>query len=164
MAKRRLSTNTKTCECLNVIYNPLEQWGVNHHAPHCHHSITFYRSELNLYQRSDTRPLPGSSARTMTQYTTPNNPTEKDEQGYNGWHNYETWCVNLWLTNDYADYTYIRDLIKKANNIVDAAEQIREMVEEMNPIAEQATLYTDLLNGALRAVDWFEIAQHFLED
>ena len=26
--------------------------------------------------------------------------------GYNGWKNYETWCVALWIGNDEGSYNY----------------------------------------------------------
>jgi hypothetical protein len=32
-----------------------------------------------------------------------------DTQTYNGWTNYETWCVHLWLTNDEGTYNYWRE-------------------------------------------------------
>ena len=32
---------------------------------------------------------------------------------YNGWKNYETWCVHLWLTNEEATYRYWRDAARQ---------------------------------------------------
>ena len=32
-----------------------------------------------------------------------------DEKGYNGWTNYETWCVNLWLDNDEGTQNMVRE-------------------------------------------------------
>ncbi len=29
-----------------------------------------------------------------------------DEKGYNGWSNYETWNVKLWMDNDEGSYNY----------------------------------------------------------
>jgi len=33
----------------------------------------------------------------------------KDEQGYNGWANYETWNVALWIGNDEGLYGIAKD-------------------------------------------------------
>ncbi len=30
------------------------------------------------------------------------------EDRYNGWTNYETWAVSLWIDNDHATYAYWR--------------------------------------------------------
>lgn len=88
---------------------------------------------------------------------------------YNGWSNYETWCVHLWLTNEEGSYRYWseeasrhrkEDRDSEESNL---AEQLRSELEEASPIGG-ASVFSDLLNAALSEVDWLEIAQAFLED
>lgn len=86
-----------------------------------------------------------------------------EERGYNGWSNYETWLVNLWLTNDYNDYLFFKELVKKHDRLVDASEALQEYIEEANPL-EENSIYTDLLRGALSVVNWYEIVTHFVEE
>lgn len=93
----------------------------------------------------------------------------QEAKGYNGWANYETWCVHLWLTNEEGSYRYWREEAERhrKDNGEDAsgtlAEQLRSELEEASPI-EEASLFSDLLNAALGEVDWFEVADAFLED
>jgi hypothetical protein len=96
---------------------------------------------------------------------------------YNGWRNYETWLTNLWLTNDQGTYEYWRDMARaawrdaEATNILtrqevarkDLANQLKDETEEYSPCPE-AGLYSDLLNSALSEIDWYEVAEAFLED
>ena len=90
-------------------------------------------------------------------------------KGYNGWANYETWCVHLWLTNEEGSYRYWREEAgrhrKKSGEDASGtlAEQLKNELEEASPI-EEASLFSDLLNAALGEVDWFEVADAFLED
>ena len=42
------------------------------------------------------------------------------------------------------------------------ADQIKEFVEEVNPLGDKATMFTDLITTALSEVDWHEIAEAFL--
>lgn len=86
-----------------------------------------------------------------------------DNQSYNGWTNRQTWLANLWLSNDQATYAQIEDLIAQADNLYQGAQAIQDFVEKFNPLAEEVTLYCDLLNTALSAVDWMEIAKAFAE-
>ena len=97
------------------------------------------------------------------QASSPQPEEHSDEHGYNGWDNYETWLVNLWLTNDQGTYETMRELVAEYEHSYQAGDAIREYVEELNPLADQATLYTDLLNGALQAVNWREVAEAFKE-
>lgn len=78
---------------------------------------------------------------------------------YNGWTNYETWCVNLWLDNEPGSYDAMRQLARSHKQLHDAAEAIRDTVEACSPMRDEATLYSDLVSGALQAVNWREIAE-----
>jgi hypothetical protein len=80
---------------------------------------------------------------------------------YNGWENYETWVVNLWLSNDYALNETATDICR-GKEIARAAADLKTWVEEITPDLG-ATLWADLLNGALSEVNWFEIADSFCE-
>jgi uncharacterized membrane protein YkoI len=101
---------------------------------------------------------------------------------YNGWANYETWCVHLWLTNEEGDYRYWREEAARHRkeaprhaNVregiwsvelaerVSLAEEMKSEIEEASPI-EGASLFSDLLNGAISEVDWQEVADAFLEE
>lgn len=88
---------------------------------------------------------------------------------YNGWTNYETWCVHLWLTNEEGSYRYWRE--EAGRHLRDDREdaryslgrQLKGELEEASPL-EEASLFSDLLNAALSEVDWHEVADAFLED
>lgn len=100
----------------------------------------------------------------------------------NGWQNYETWCVHLWMDNERGQQDYWRDeartcyadaeadgcltrkdlaAIALADRIKDehedaATEMLRQANYETGPLA-------DLLNGALGAVNWDQIARRWMD-
>lgn len=105
-----------------------------------------------------------------------------DEQGHNGWKNYETWAVALWIDNDQGSYNYSRDMARTvrqdaptSSQVEDGiwtveqaerfnlADQLKEWQEDEMPELE-ASVWTDLLRSAFGEVDWHEIAANFLED
>jgi hypothetical protein len=97
--------------------------------------------------------------------------------GYNGWANYETWAVKLWMDNDQGSQEYWADVAREAlaqpndsEVLTDAenaryvlADRLKDEFEENSPI-QDATVYADLLNAALGSVDWSEIAQALIEE
>lgn len=100
------------------------------------------------------------------------------QQTCNGWTNYETWNVKLWLDNDQCSYAYWQET---ANDVWDASEprscfsrsdaarydladQVKESIEEHNPLADDDSMYSDLLGAALSDVNWDEIANSLLEE
>jgi hypothetical protein len=104
------------------------------------------------------------------------------DKTYNGWTNYETWAVALWIDNERGSYEYWREEAKRhrkeapvcrqvAEEIWTAeqaarfnlADQIKEEMEDGSPIKE-ASVYADLLGAALGDVDWQEIAANILEE
>ena len=105
-----------------------------------------------------------------------------DAKTYNGYANYETWAVCLWLNNDESSYRYWKEGAEEARAEADRCWQVKAKVwsEEQAPvyllaqwIRERLTLvapnleagpYADLLNAALSEVDWVEVAASFFGD
>lgn len=95
-----------------------------------------------------------------------------EDHTYNGWANYPTWCVNLWLSNDQGLYNHVSEAIGECageTRRVDAADWLRDFVrgsieEDALTPEYQASMASDLLGYALDCVDWFEIADAWLED
>lgn len=95
---------------------------------------------------------------------------------YNGWTNYESWLVNLWIDNDGSSDYWRERAEKLAQEKIDAddtddllasvasdlADEIKDQIEEQSP-AGVTGMYADLLNAALSAVDWREIAYHVVD-
>lgn len=101
---------------------------------------------------------------------------------YNGWTNYETWCVHLWLENEEYTYRYwrregkrhLREAVTCANvqrghmsvresAISGLARQLNKEIHYAAPI-DEASLFSDLLTTALSEVDWFEVAKAFIDE
>ena len=89
------------------------------------------------------------------------------EKKYNGWTNYETWLVNLWMDNDYGSVDYWNEVAEEVWDEDDPdksqrelAKRMKEQIMEGQP--ELTGLYADMLNAAFSEVDWDEIASHYL--
>ena len=78
---------------------------------------------------------------------------------YNGWKNYETWLVNLWLSNDRGTYEYMVEIAEEVKDEeypgLRMADILKEDIEAGMPSLDG--LYGDLLSSAIEAVDFDEI-------
>lgn len=81
---------------------------------------------------------------------------------YNGWTNYETWNVALWIDNNGWDEE-VREMVGGLDEYR-AGKAIQEYIEEMNPLADEASMFSDMLSAALSEVNWQEIAEHYVEE
>jgi len=76
---------------------------------------------------------------------------------YNGWSNYETWAVRLWMDNDQGSQEYWSETARMCDDARELAHYLeRQHVEGMPDLPNG--IYSDLLLSALRSVDWYEIA------
>lgn len=86
---------------------------------------------------------------------------------YQGWSNYETWAVALWFYNDEG----LRDMwserageLDKQDDVYTLADEMKNFVEENNPLGDEASFYADLMNAAISEVNFDEIANGYLEE
>ena len=89
-------------------------------------------------------------------------------QKYNGWTNYQTWNVKTWLDNEVGSYEMAREIARNSNGESSprqyVADNLKELIDGANPIAGEASMFTDILQAALDDVDWYEIADAYLEE
>lgn len=80
--------------------------------------------------------------------------------------NYETNTVQIWLDNEQSSYSEMQDLTRQYHhNVKKLADAIQSYVEELNPIASDDNgIFADLLNAALREVEWREIAGDYIAE
>jgi hypothetical protein len=105
------------------------------------------------------------------------NPTSIDTEAktdsrYNGWTNYETWVVKLWIDNDQGTQEYWLEQAQEAQatfedsalqNLANAlyqshADYAAERLGQVNDV------FADLLTAALDSVNWREIAANLMEE
>jgi hypothetical protein len=103
---------------------------------------------------------------------------QTQERTYNGWTNYETWAVKLWIDNEQGSYSYWEEAAQEILDDTDTddtrEERKREAVGELagrlkdehNEAMPElgASIWSDLLGAALSEVDWYEIAEALLDD
>jgi len=109
---------------------------------------------------------------------------KKDQRAtYNGWRNYETSCVALWLDNEAGTHRFWREQAKKHQGNSEEREQVKNeiwtqeeaavfyfsnqikvAIQTSNPLADLPSLYNDLLTSAIGEVCFEEIAENWLSD
>tara|TARA_R100001244_G_scaffold54060_1_gene46799 strand:- start:41 stop:358 length:318 start_codon:yes stop_codon:yes gene_type:complete len=101
----------------------------------------------------------------------------ENSKTYNGWSNYETWNVKLWIDNEEGTQRHFQERAETLRESVSTfqywsqeesakfnlAEEIKDFVNEHKPV-EDASMYTDLLNAAISEVDFDEIAESILSE
>jgi len=106
-----------------------------------------------------------------------------DDKRYNGWANYETWNVKLWLDNDQGSEEYWREAATECFEDAEAkapftksevarrklASMLEDSIDEsaheiLKAGNAESSMFADILLASLHEVNWDEIADAFLED
>jgi len=83
---------------------------------------------------------------------------------YNGWKNYETWLVNLWIDND-GGSEYWRERAEEVRDVSDLADEMEQYYQELaEQVIPSQGMFNDLFNSALREVSWYDIAEHYISE
>ena len=90
---------------------------------------------------------------------------------YNGWKNYETWAMALWIDNEEGTYRYWREAAgqakasggRKSDIIGRLATRLAEEMKEQQPDLG-TSVWADLLGAAVSEVYWYEIAKNILNE
>jgi hypothetical protein len=77
---------------------------------------------------------------------------------YNGWSNYETWLVALWLNNDQEGYRLLQEICSTQDSDCRKDERLEGLVRELY-LGDEVGMMTDLVNAAIGRVDWAEIVE-----
>jgi hypothetical protein len=93
-----------------------------------------------------------------------------EHERYNGWTNYETWCLNIWIDNDQYLYERKAELIREVSihyddkQVYELSLLLESMVEELKEDVLEVGLMSDLLGGAIGKINFYELAEHYWED
>lgn len=88
---------------------------------------------------------------------------------YNGWTNYESWSIALWIGNDRGTEELMEEFTNQAREndpehpAYELSHMIKDYIEENKPVTD-ASLYSDLLQAAINSANYYEIAEHYLDD
>lgn len=99
-----------------------------------------------------------------------------EDSKYNGWTNYETWNLALWIGNEEGSYNHWRETTREAYRDAEASEtftrkenaryalakQLEEDTRENMP--EVNGFYGDVLRAAISEVNWHEIAENWIDE
>jgi hypothetical protein len=122
-------------------------------------------------------PHPTNEVNPMSDASTPAPKT------YNGWTNYETWNVALWMDNEPGTYEDAREKARDAYRDVEVpsymltictprewaarqlADTLKDEYEEAScEMVPQGTVWADLIGAALSEVNWREIAENLIDE
>ena len=85
-------------------------------------------------------------------------------QEYNGWTNWETWNFKLWIDNSEDSYKAIIYLAEEVEGRANAKNDLAKELESLESVRFESGFFADVCNSAIKAVNFYEIAESYLEE
>jgi len=83
---------------------------------------------------------------------------------YNGWSNYETWLINLWLTNEEPYYYEMQRILSTYTSLQDQADALLEFMQLEHEEQKVTGVWSDIIGNTLWRANWHEIAENNREE
>lgn len=83
---------------------------------------------------------------------------------YNGWTNWETWNFKLWIDNNESSYKAILELAESCEK-KELSKELRLWAYDMIEATRlECGFFADVCNSAVKQINFYEIAESYLED
>jgi hypothetical protein len=88
-----------------------------------------------------------------------------NSQGHNGWKNYETWSIALFIDNEEEWYNHVRnDIMKRDVSDYYKSCDLREFMADNLDTYNLTPYQSQLIQATLSEVDWMVVLNHYKED
>jgi hypothetical protein len=86
-----------------------------------------------------------------------------EAERYNGYRNFVTWQVSVWLDNSQELLWRFEQIGTALENPDDLSEWLQAYFDALNPVEGSGDVYSDLMQNALSQVDWERLAERILD-
>jgi len=86
------------------------------------------------------------------------------DQRVNGWSNYPTWNLALWLSNSGESEMYTEEAIRRRMTTKDLADWIENDIQEAQDGIKLSGAFADIFGWALGQINFYEIAESYIDD
>lgn len=83
---------------------------------------------------------------------------------YNGWTNWYTWNYKLWLDNDESSHNAVLEMAVGKDAYELSLELQMYAEDTLDAIANESGFFADVCNSAINEVNFYEIAQAYIND
>ena len=85
-------------------------------------------------------------------------------QEYNGWTNWETWNFKLWIDNDESSYRAVLELAEDCEKN-ELSKELELWADDMiKAVKIESGFFADVCNSAIKEINFYEIAESYIEE
>ena len=83
---------------------------------------------------------------------------------YNGWTNWYTWNFKLWIDNEESSHSAVMELAQ-GKDAYELSFELKQWTDDMlKAVKLEAGFLADVCNSAIKEINFFEIAETYIEE